>query len=152
MSYGELTLPPITNGRNPLNGHFLKGHVPANKGKSWSEYMTKRGQKRAMKGWANLDKCRSQRSRPDNAGRCRKKVIAVTDNGRFTCFQHIGAAAEWCDGLRENVGRCCRMNQSRHELRNTNGQPLGKVNTDHRYKGVRFYFESDNIWLKKIKQ
>ena len=26
----------------------------------------------------------------------------------------------------------------------------GKVNTDHRYKGVRFYFETDSIWTTKI--
>jgi hypothetical protein len=24
------------------------------------------------------------------------------------------------------------------------------VNTDHRYKGIRFYFESDNVWTTKI--
>ena len=28
----------------------------------------------------------------------------------------------------------------------------GKVNTDHRYMGIRFYFDSDSEWMKKIKQ
>ena len=37
MSYGELTLPPVWTGRNRLTGRFLKGHVPANKGKKWSD-------------------------------------------------------------------------------------------------------------------
>lgn len=38
-SYGELTLPPVWTGINKQTGRFLKGHVPANKGKKWSEYM-----------------------------------------------------------------------------------------------------------------
>jgi hypothetical protein len=37
MSYGELTLPPVWTGINKQTGRFLKGHVPANKGKKWSE-------------------------------------------------------------------------------------------------------------------
>ena len=41
MSYGELYLPPLRTGVNKLNGRFTKGHVPANKGKKWSEYMGK---------------------------------------------------------------------------------------------------------------
>ena len=34
------------------------------------------------------------------------------------------------------------------------GQPKGasRVNTDHKYMGIRFYFESDNVWSTKIKQ
>ena len=56
MSYGELTLPPVWTGINKQNGRFLKGHVPANKGKKWSDYMGKRAMKRAAKGWKNLDK------------------------------------------------------------------------------------------------
>lgn len=27
----------------------------------------------------------------------------------------------------------------------------GAINTDHRYLGVRFYFEDDDIWTTKIK-
>jgi hypothetical protein len=37
LSYGELTLPPVWTGINKQTGRFLKGHVPANKGKKWSE-------------------------------------------------------------------------------------------------------------------
>lgn len=54
-------------------------------------------------------------------------------------------------GRHRNVGRCCRQNKSKKELRKPNGKPSGRVNTDHRYMGVRFYFESDDIWMKKIK-
>jgi hypothetical protein len=155
MSYGELILPSVWTGINKQTGRFLKGHVPANKGKKWSDYMGKRTQKRAMKGWKNLDLHRNKNGRPDTADRCRKQVIAVMDDGSWLLFPYIGPAAEWVGGSRENVGRCCRMNQAKkvckHDWRQ--GQPKGasRVNTDHRYKGIRFYFESDNIWTTKIK-
>jgi hypothetical protein len=155
MPYGELYIPPVRKPYNPTNGQFLKGHEPANKGKAWNEWMSKRGQRRAKKGWVNIDKYRPT-SRPDTAGRCRKEVIAVMDDGTWFHFSYLGPAAEWVGGSRENVGRCCRSNQSKkvckHDWRQ--GQPKGasRINTDHRYKGVRFYFETDNIWTTKIKQ
>ena len=130
---------------NPVNGQFLKGHTPHNKGRKWNEYMGKRMQKRAAKGWANLDKYRPK-TRPDNCGRCRLQVVAVFDDGKWTVLPYIGAAGEWIGGNRENVRRCCQLNKARHRNKNT-----GAVNTDHRYKGVRFYYEKDNIWLTKIK-
>lgn len=147
MAYGELYLQKEPPRRNPVTGRFQKGHVPANKGKKWSEYMGKRAMKRSAKGWRNLDIHRNKNGRADNAGRCRKQVIAVMDDGTWKVFSYIGSAGEWIGGTRENVGRCCRLNQERHVNRKT-----GKVNTDHKYNGVRFYFEKDDIWMTKIKQ
>jgi hypothetical protein len=93
-------------------------------------------------------------TRPDNAGRCRKQVIAVLDDGRWVWFPYLGAAAEWIGGNRENVGRCCRMNQAKKVCKHNwrPGQPKGAnpINTDHKYKGIRFYFESDNVWTTKV--
>lgn len=153
MSY-ELYLPPELPRRNAVTGQFLPGHVPANKGKHWSDYLSKRKQKRCAKGWANLQKHRPT-TRPDTAGRARKQVIAVMDDGRWLVFPYVGAAAEWVGGSRENVGRCCRQNQSRREKQHdwAPGQPRGtsRVNTDHRYLGIRFYFETDPTWMRKIK-
>lgn len=154
MSYGELTLPPVWTGINPKTGRFLKGHVPANKGKKWSEYMGKRAQKRAAKGWKNLDLHRNKNGRPDNAGRCRKQVVAVMDDGSWLLFPYLGPAAEWVGGNSNNVGRCCRMNQAKKVCKRDwrPGQAKGAslVNTDHKYMGIRFYFESDNVWTTKI--
>lgn len=150
MSYGDLTLPPVWTGINKQNGRFLKGHVPANKGKKWSDYMGKRAQKRCAKGWKNLDLHRNKNGRPDTAGRCRKQVIAVMDDGRWFHFAYLGDAAKWVGGRRENVGRCCRCNQSRKPLKKPWGHSSDKVNTDHKYMGIRFYFESDNVWTTKI--
>lgn len=144
MAYGELYLPPQLKPYNAKTGCFLKGHVPHNKGKKWSEYMSKRGQRRAAKGWKNLTKFRPA-TRPDTAGRCRKAVIALEDDGSWHYFPYLRPAAEWCGGSRENVGRCCRENESRRVNRKT-----GRMNTDHCYKGIRFYFEADGIWTTKI--
>lgn len=152
MSYGELSLQPEWTGVNRVTGRFMKGHVPANKGKKWSEYMGKRAQKRAAKGWKNLDLHRNKNGRPDTAGRCRKPVIAVMDDGRWQYFSYVGAAASWCGGSRENVARCCRLNQSLTLLHDVRGRLTDRTNTDHRYMGVRFYYESDNNWMKKIEK
>ena len=132
MSYGELTLPPVWTGINKQNGQFLKGHVPANKGKKWSDYMGKRAMKRAAKGWKNLDLHRNKNGRSDVAGR-------------------LGIACN-----RENIGRCCRCNEAKkickHDWRPGQQKGASRVNTDHKYMGIRFYFESDNVWTTKIRQ
>ena len=146
MSYGELTLPPVWTGINKQTGRYLKGHVPANKGKKWSDYMSKRSMKRAAKGWKNLDLHRNKNGRPDTAGRCRKPVVAIRDDGSWCVLPFLGAAAEWCGGRRENVRRCCQNNSTHHVNKKT-----GRINTDHRHMGIRFYYESDNLWTEKIK-
>lgn len=146
MSY-ELYIESPKPTHNRKTGHFLKGHTPANKGKKWSEYMSKRSQKRAAKGWKNLEKYRPQ-NRPDNAGRCRKKCVAVLDDGRWRPFDYIGAAAEWIGGERTNVRRCCMLNGSSTILRK--GAHKGTINNDHKYLGVRFYYFDDDIWTTKV--
>ena len=155
MSYGELTLPPVWTGINRQTGQYLKGHVPANKGKKWSDYMGKRAMKRAAKGWKNLELYRNKNGRPYNAGRCRKQVVAVMDDGSWLLFPYIVPASEWVGGSREGVGRCCRWNQAKnvckHDWRPGQAKGASRVNTDHKYMGVRFYYESDSIWTTKIK-
>lgn len=133
----------------------MKGHTPANKGKTWDEFMSKKGQRNARKGWKNLDIHRNKNGRPDTAGRCRKKVVAIRDNGTFTVFDYIGSAAQAVGGSRENVGRCCRENASGKVLKHEWGRGRKKgsslINTDHKYLGIRWYFEKDfNIWKTKI--
>ena len=156
MSYGELYIAPAWTGINKQTGRFLKGHVPANKGKKWSDYMGKRAMKRAAKGWKNLDLHRNKNGRSDVAGRCRKQVVAVMDDGRWLVFPYVGAAAEWLGNCnRENIGRCCRCNESKkvckHDWRPNQPKGASRVNTDHKYMGIRWYFETDNVWTEKIK-
>lgn len=143
---------------NPKNGQFLKGHTPTNKGKTWDEFMSKKGQRRSKKGWKNIEKGHAfGHPGVKGAGRRSRKVIALMDNGTIRCFDFIGAAAKWIGGNRENVGRCCRDNESRKPLSRPWSKRNGKEgdkqpNTDHRYKGIRWYFESDTVWIEKYKQ
>lgn len=150
MSAYELYIPTPPPSYNKKTGRFLKGAKPWNKGKTWDEMMPKFSQRRCAKGWKNLKKYRPK-IRPDTAGRCRKKVVAVTDGCKFKIFDYVGDAAIWVGGLRENVGRCCRYNQSRPILHDVKGRPIDRVNTDHKYMGIRFYFYDDSIWWEKIK-
>ena len=140
----ELRIPDKPLQRNPLNGRFLKGHTPANKGKKWSEYMSKRGQRKAKKGWKNLDLYRPKGS--PSAGRKKKAVIAVNDTGKWLYFPSIAEAGRLMGIWSDNIARCCRLNQARKQGQN------GNVNTNHKYKGIRFYFESDPVWTEKINQ
>ena len=148
MGYGELTLGPVYTGVNYKTGQFMKGHKPHNTGKRWSDYLSESAQKRCMKSLASH---RKGRPRPDVSARCRKPIVALFDDGKWTLFPHSIAAAKWAGGNRENIGRCCRMNMAKKVLRDTHGRCTGKVNTDYRYKGVRWYFESDDTWTEKIR-
>lgn len=143
MGYGELYLEPEPQ-KLKNSGRFQKGNIPFNKGKKWSEYVSKRSQKRMAKGWKNLELYRPK-TRPDVAGRTKKPVIALFDNGEFVCYGSITGASIILGACRENIRRCCKDNQKRHINKKT-----GNINTDHRHKGIRFYYEDDDIWMKKI--
>lgn len=138
----ELRIPDKPMQRNPINGRFLKGHTPANKGKKWSEYMSRRAQQRARRGWKNLELHRHR----GGSGRPEKPVIAVNDTGKWLYFPSVAEAGRLMGIKRDNIARCCRLNQARKQGQN------GNVNTNHKYKGIRFYFESDPVWTEKIKQ
>lgn len=139
MEYGELYIEPERKSYNPTNGQFLKGHVPHNKGKRWSDYMGKRKQKRASKGWTNIIEHRG----PGNiclAEQSKTQVIAVGRNGDWLIFPSCTEAAKWCGSTASNVSRCCRWNQCGHK------------HTDYKCKGVRFYYEKENTWINKIQR
>ncbi len=147
----ELWLPPARV--NPINNRFQKGHVPANKGKKWDEYMPKQSQRRAAKGWVNVVKYRPKK-RSDVAGRARKKVVVVTDDGKFRIFSYLKEASDWLGRNHDNVGRCCRANMSKKVCKHNwrQGQPKGAdlVNTDHKYMGYRWYYYDDPVWWDKV--
>lgn len=150
MAYGELYLEPEiiaeNRGRNLLTGRFMKGNEPYNKGLTWDEYVGKRAQKRMKRGWKNLDKYRPA-TRSEKSGRSRKPIIAINDQGKWVYYPDGHVASDSLGIHRSNIYRCCRDNQARRADTRT-----GIVNTDHGCRGIRFYFESDNIWMKKIKE
>ena len=131
MSYGELLLPPVYTGRNALNGRFMKGHTPFNKGKKWGEYMSAKARKGSAKGWQNLSR---NRKRPDNAGRPKKPVAALL-RGEIKVFPSASSAAMFVNGSQGNVCRCCRLNASVAKSRL------------HTYMGLCFVFERDILLL-----
>ena len=72
----ELYIEPPRFNCNAKTGQFLKGSTPFNKGKRWSEWMSKRGQRKAKKGWKNLI------PGVNNAGGLNAKpVICMDDEG-----------------------------------------------------------------------
>ena len=152
-SDGSLYVPSDWTGINPYNGRFLKGHQPHNKGKRREEWMSKEGMKASSKGWENIEKHRCK-GHP-NARKARaKNCVAVRNNGDYRIFEFITKAAEWLGGCPENVRRCCNLNKSRkvckHDWRPGFNKGADRVNTDHQYKGVRFYYADDPIWQEKI--
>lgn len=152
-SDGSLYIPTDWTGVNPFNGQFLKGHEPHNKGKRWKDYMSEEKQKSAARGWENIEKHRCK-GHP-NANKARAvNVVAVHNNGDYHIFEFITRAADHVNGNPMNVRRCCRDNQSRkvckHDWRPGFNKGADRVNTDHQYKGVRFYFADDPIWMDKI--
>ena len=148
MSSYELNFAEIPQtGRNLKTGRFLKGMTPHNKGKKWADFMDGRKQKKVMRiALQNLETARRLGHCGKAGGRNKKPIIAVLDNGEWLMFPESKTAAAWCGGLRENICRCCRENEA---TTLTKGK---KVNDNHKYLGVRWYFESDDKWTLKIKR
>ena len=148
MSSYELNFTEIPQtDRNLKTGRFLKGMTPHNKGKKWSEWMDGRKLEKVLKqALKNLETARRLGHCGKAGGRNKKPIIAVLDNGEWLIFPESKSAAKWCGGYRCNINRCCRENE-RTTL--TKGK---KVNDNHKYLGVRWYFESDNKWMLKIKR
>ena len=138
--YGELFIPPVFEGRNMKTGRYIKGHIPYNKGKKWSNLYTKKAQNRMKRGWGNLTKWLKENGRPKKSGSPPVQVIAVLDDGRWLFFPSMIEAANWIGGSRNGISHCCRKNRK------------GYINTNHQYKGVRFYYETENVWLSKIEE
>lgn len=71
----ELYIPIERPQYNPVNGQFLKGHKPHNKGKKWSEWMDMRKAKKIIRIAKGNLKCRM-----DIGGWNKKPVIAKDEN------------------------------------------------------------------------
>lgn len=144
MSNWELKIGPERVSRNPVTGRFVKGCTPHNKGKRWGEYMSKQKQEEQIK--------RLRQIRRDHPTKPKVKVVAVNNHGRFVFFDSVTEASIWAGTCDANIHHCCTYNSDRKVLRSTRGKLTGKVNTDHKCKGIRFYFKSDPIWMEKIKK
>ena len=135
MSSYELWLPLTAKkiNRDITSGRFLPGNTPSNKGHRWSDYMSKSAMSCASKGWENLKK---KRKRPDNVARLKRGVIGIDNNGKWRMFPLVKFAALYVKGNKANVVRCCKCNDTQ--------------NANHKYKGVRFYYEDSSVWTNLI--
>ena len=125
----ELRLPPIPPPRkNPMNGQYLKGHVPHNKGKKWTDYLDMRKAKRVKK---NLEIGRA-RGNPSMAGWNAIKVVGIKD-GKFTIFDSSEHAGRALGIIARNIRHCC------HKKRKRAG-------------GIRWFFAASDEWLPLVEK
>jgi hypothetical protein len=82
MSNYELTLPPAKK-----RGGFQKGHIPFNKGKKMSEYMSPENREKCLSGL-------SRKGNPEIYRYRQKRIVCVRDNGTFTVYESSVAAAK----------------------------------------------------------
>lgn len=123
----ELYIEPIRPTINRMNGQFLKGHEPFNKGKKWSDYMDMRKAKRIIRiAKQNL------RGRSDIGGWNKKQIVAIKNGvfcGIFESSIHAGSVLNL---ISRNI---------RH-VANGKRKHCG---------GYEFYFESDFYkWNERI--
>ena len=120
------------------NGRFAKGHKPFNKDKKWDDYLSPEMQKKVKEiGIKNLHPPKGGRKAPNG-----KPVISIDSEGRMRRHETITHAAVFFGNMRENIRRCVSLNHSMRPNKKT-----GKVNTNHRYMGIRFYYEDDvHLW------
>lgn len=93
----ELFIEPKRKQYNPINGQFLKGHIPHNKGKKWSEWMDMRKAKKIKRiGMMNLH------GRKDIGGWNACPIFAIGNDGNT-----VGWFASSNDAERK-TGICAR--------------------------------------------
>lgn len=123
----ELYIEPVPFKSNPVNGQFLKGHIPFNKGKKWSEWMDGRKQRRVLKiGAKNL------RNNFQIGGWNARKVVALKGI-EFYVFDSAVHAAKVTGATRRNICHCCNK-QRKH------------------CSGFEWFFEDDNAWCNIIEE
>lgn len=107
----ELYIPIEKPNRNPVNGQFLKGHTPHNKGKKWEDYMDMRKAKRIKRiAIGNL------KHNMNIGGWNKKAVFAKDDEGNIVGWFCSSVDAQRktginarniravCNGLRKKAG------------------------------------------------
>lgn len=111
---------------NPINGRFLKGHVPHNKGKKWSEWMDGRKQKKVRR---ILKKNIHGRH---NIGGWNKRAVIMLDNeGNHAYFESSAAAGRATGITARNIRYVCDKKRKHAG-------------------GYRWFWFDDNDWTEYI--
>ena len=123
----ELYIPREKPTRNLLNGRFLPGHVPHNKGKKWEEYMDMRKAKRVKQiGMKNLV--------PNMllGGWNARAVVAIDDDNRLAGIYPSSEEASRKSGIiARNIRLCCDKKRKHAG-------------------GYRWFWEDDNEWCDVV--
>lgn len=131
--YGELYLPPESDHVNKKNGQFMKGHIPHNKGKKWSEWLDGRKQKKIIRIAMKNLKCN-----PNIGGWNKRQVIGIDKNDHWSVFESGDDAGRKFNINSRNIRRCCQTQKG-----------------NNTYYGIRFFWADDpklNNILKDLKQ
>lgn len=126
----ELYIPPERPERNLVNGRFLKGCTPHNKGKRMT-YHSKWAKRRSLK---NLSKGRGAHHKT-GAGMNKKSVVLIKDEKLCGVFPSIQMAGKMIGVAPSLISAICR-----------------KVRGKHTANGYRCFFEDSNDWCNLIKQ
>lgn len=98
----ELYIPPQRLNRNPINGRFLKGSIPHNKGKKWDDYIPSHKRESMIKGLAL-----GRTGNPNIAGCNAKKVVAIKSGRLQGVFQSSNDAKRKTGICARNIRNCC---------------------------------------------
>lgn len=126
----ELYIPPERPERNLVNGQFLKGCTPHNKGKRMT-YHSKWTKRRSLQGWV---KGRGAHHKT-GAGMNKKSVVLIKDEKLCGVFPSIQMAGKMIGVAPSLISAVCR-----------------KVRGKHTANGYRCFFEDSNDWYNLIKQ
>lgn len=124
----ELYIPPERPTRNFINGRFLKGVAPHNKGKTM-KYHTKWARRRSMK---NLTKGRGAWHKT-GAGMNRKSVVAIKEGRLCGIFPSIQDAGKVTGANPALISYICNKKPGKHKAR-----------------GFEWFFENDTTWFDLI--
>lgn len=120
----ELYLEPKKVNKNALTGRFIKGSIPHNKGKKWSDYLPVETQKKILSGL--------RRNGNSKIGGLNAIPVVGIKNGKTRFFKSGKQAGETLGIHQRNINSCC------HKKRKTAG-------------GYEWYFFKDNDWIEEIK-
>lgn len=98
----ELRLGDERQQYNPINGRFLKGHIPHNKGKKWSEWMDGRKQRKVRR-----IASQNIHGRPDIGGWNKRAVIMLDDEGNRAYFESSAEAGRATGIIARNIRYVC---------------------------------------------
>lgn len=136
--YGLLTLEPVSKTRQKdAKGRFVKGYTPHNKGKKWDEYFSEETQKKILKNLKHVGGYKNRNT---------KKVIAITESGKWMVFPSAREFARCQHVIASGVYRCVRQNST--DLYPNEKRTAG---TEYKIHGMRLYYEASKVWLDKIK-